>query len=218
MKTKSLIFALLSLTCCATKTSWIPLSASKPSDIELTLVWVGRGECEIFENGRWVRREELDYDFSVEQRRMGTHWESVKSLRRLHPAYDGSAGARTQTMFFRLDFAPVGPAQRVEATLTSSLGEGTGVTDRAFRKAELQFTAAGVSPMAPFDRYRITQAYDYEEGRLTEMVELNKGEKAWVRNREVATLFAAHRFETAPTTAREARREGEPKSSGDALQ
>jgi len=53
--------------------------------------------------------------------------------------------------------------------------------------------------MAPFDRYRIRQRYDYEAGQLTETVELNKGEAPWVRNREVATLFAARRFDGAPT-------------------
>lgn len=189
----------LTLAGCATTRPWVPLAESPTPPGELTLVWVGTGECERFENGVWVRHPELDYEFSVEQHRLGSHWESVKSLRRRHPAYDGSAGERTLTYFFRLDFAPPDAMAAVKATLTSSLGNGEGVTDREFRAATLNFRAE-VSPLAPFDRYRITQSYQYEAGRLTELVELNKGETPWVRNREVATLFAGRTFERAPTT------------------
>jgi hypothetical protein len=192
--TKQLLLMLLTLTGCATATPWIPLTATKPAEPELTLVWIGRGECERLENGVWVRREEFDYEFSVEQRRMGDHWESVKSMRRRHPDYDGSAGPRAQTYFFRLAFSPGGAMQ-----VTTTLGDGTGTTDSEFRKAELNFSAAGVSSMAPFDRYRITQNYDYEGGQLRERVELNKGNNPWVRNHEVATLFGARKFESAPT-------------------
>lgn len=184
---------------CASTSPWMPLSTSPIPEGELTLVWVGRGECERLESGAWVRRPELDYDFSVEQHRLGDHWESVKSMRRRHPDYDGVAGERAQTMFFRLDFSPADAAGKVDAKLTASIGNGSGVTDRAYRQAELNFLAAGVSSFAPFDRYRITQSYEYEEGRLTELVELNKGDAPWVRNREVATLFAARRFEAPPT-------------------
>lgn len=184
---------------CATADPWVPLRAEPPQTAEITLVWVGRGECERLENGAWVRRPEFDYDFSVEQRRMGDHWESVKSMRRHHPGYDGLAGPRALTSFFLLDFAKADASGRVDAKLTSSLGSGAGVTDAEFRRARLDFVAAGVSAMAPFDRYRITQQYDYEAGRLTELVELNKGEAPWVRNREVAALFAAKTFDGPPT-------------------
>jgi hypothetical protein len=202
MKTPLLtvMLTLTTLAGCATPKGWVPLSATKLPEGELTLVWVGRGECERLENGAWVRRPELDYDFSVEQHRLGDHWESVKSMRRLHPDYDGIAGERTQTMFFRLDFASPDAQQQVNAKLTATIGNGTGVTDREYRKAELNFLAAGVSSMAPFDRYRITQTYDYEAGKLTELVELNKGEAPWVRNREVAMLFGVRSFDHAPTT------------------
>jgi hypothetical protein len=102
---KSIGLALLfSLAGCATSQPWMPLAATRPTP-EVTLVWVGHGECERMEDGQWVRRPELDYDFSVEQRRMGDHWESVKSMRRLHPDYDGVAGDRAQTYFFALDVA-----------------------------------------------------------------------------------------------------------------
>lgn len=189
---------LLSLLCCASSSPWVPLSSAPQAESEMTFVWVGRGECERLEDGAWVRHPELDYEFSVEQHRMGDHWESVKSMRRRHPAYDGSAGPRTQTYFFLLAFEDA-DASQVNVNLTSSLGNGSGTTDREFRSAELNFNAAGVSSFAPFDRYRITQRYDYEGGSLTELVELNKGDAPWVRNHEKATLYAAHRFADAPT-------------------
>lgn len=195
-----LLAALLALPACGGSAPWIPLQAAAAPEPDLTLVWVGRGECERFEDGAWVRRPEFDYDFSVEQRRSGDRWQSVKSMRRHHPDYDGSAGDRTQTWFFRLDLGAASAGGQVPVTLTSSLGDGEGSADRDFRHARLGFSAAGVSSLAPFDRYEITQHYDYEAGRLTETVELAKGKTAWVRNREVATLFAAHRFDGAPTT------------------
>lgn len=184
---------------CAAGRPWIPLRAGAASEPELTLVWVGRGEAERMEGGRWVRRPEFDYDFTVEQRRMGARWVSVKSLRRVHPAYDGSAGERTQTWWFQIDWsAPHDNALR--ARLTSTLGDGEGTSDRAFRRSQLEFAAANQSSFAPFDRYRITQQYDYEAGQLSELVELNKGSAPWVRNRERATLFGARTFNAPPTT------------------
>ncbi len=187
---------------CAAVAPRVPLSTQQ-DPAEVTLVWVGRGECERLENGQWVRIPEFDYDFSVEQRRMANHWESVKSMRRRHPGYDGSAGERAQTYFFRMDYAPAGsdPSASVTSQVHSSLGNGQGTTDREFRRAQIEFAAAGESSLAPFDRYRITQTYDYEAGQLTELVELNKGAQAWVRNREQATLFGARRFDAAPTRA-----------------
>jgi hypothetical protein len=193
------VVALLGVAGCGAAAPWVPLTATAAPAPELTLVWVGRGECERYEGGAWVRRPEFDYDFTVEQRRLGDRWESVKSLRRRHPAYDGSAGERAQTYFFALAWGRADGQGRLPAALTSSLGNGEATSDREFRRAEMTFRAAGVSGMAPFDRYRITQRYDYEAGRLNETVELNKGTTGWVRNREVATLFAEHRFDRAPT-------------------
>jgi hypothetical protein len=198
MMTRRLLPLLLTLAGCAPGNAQLPLFQTPTTAPELTLVWVGRGECERFENGAWVRRPEFDYDFSVEQRRDGAQWNSVKSMRRRHPEYDGSAGDRSQTYFFKLDFAPPGADGKVAANVATSLGDGGGVTDREFRAAVLDFKA-NVSSFAPFDRYRITQRYDYEGGQLTELVELNKGEQPWVRNREVAQLFAQRSFPSAPT-------------------
>lgn len=179
---------------CAAQKAWVPPSAS--AEPEVTLLWVGRGECERFVDGAWVRAPQFDYDFSVEQRRLGNHWESVKSLRRRHPDYDGSAGDRLQTWFFHLEFDGTGNA--VPVRVASSLGAGSGTTDGQFRKASLEL-AAEVSSLAPFDRYRIVQDYRYEDGRLDEVVSLDKGTTPWVRNVEHATLFAKHAFAEPPT-------------------
>jgi hypothetical protein len=184
---------------CASTSPWMPLRAAFQDPSEVTLVWVGRGECERFEDGKWVRQPQFDYEFSVEQRRSSSQWESIKSLRRLHPDYDGSAGERTQTFHFAVDYAAPTARGGVEGKVRSSLGTGTVSTDHEFRKAVVDLRA-DVSSFAPFDRYRITQSYLYESGQLDELVELSKGDAPWIRNQERATLYARTRFETPPTT------------------
>ncbi len=198
----SLLLLSLVLTNCAVSKPWVPLRAEKPADPLITIVWVGRGECERLENGAWVRRPEFDYDFVVEQRRLGDHWESVKNMRRRHPAYDDTSGfgERAQTYFFNLAYSTPDAQGQVQTAVTTTLGNGEGSTDREFRKSELNFSAAGISSMAPFDRYRITQTYDYEAGKLTEVVELNKGTQPWVRNHEVAFMYGQRTFPQPPTT------------------
>lgn len=177
-----------------------PLESTPGPDPLRTLVWVGRGEAERLENGTWKRVPQFDYDFTVEQRRYAHHWESVKSLRRRHPDYDGSADPREQTMFFRLDYSAPGDDGRVASTIRSSLGDGTGHTDGGFRQAVLEMHP-DISRFAPFDRYRISQTYAYERGALEETVTLQDGETPWVRNLEKASLFAPRTFSGAPTTA-----------------
>lgn len=176
----------------------LPSRVGPPAAADLSLVWVGYGECERFEKGLWVRHAEFDYEFTVEQRRYRDHWESVKHLRRRHPNYDGSAGPREQTLHFQLAFgAP--SAEAVPLRILSTLGPGEGQSDRSFRHAELVFHP-DVSSFAPFDTYRIAQRYGYEEGQLEEVVRLDKGDKPWVRNQEKASLFAARTFTAPPTT------------------
>ncbi len=187
---------LTTLSGCGARTPWMPLRQEVTSAPSSTLVWVGRGECERLEDGRWVRRPEFDYEFSVEQRRNPGNWESVKSLRRLHPAYDGSAGPRAQTYYFDVTYSSV-LGERVTGELVSSLGHGSVETDPEFRTATIEI-AAEVSSFAPFDRYRITQSYGYERGQLDEIVELNQGTHPWVRNREHATLFGPTRYDAVP--------------------
>lgn len=198
MKTTARALVLLGLVGCGSTEAWAPLSAKAPTGPDTTLVWVGRGECERYEDGAWVRRPEFDYEFSVEQHRLGNRWESLKTMRRLHPDYDGSAGPRLQNYFFQIEYGQPDAQGQATSTIKSSLGDGSGVTDREFRSATLQINAE-VSRFAPFDNYKITQSYLYEEGLLKETVALNQGEQPWVRNQEVASLFAKHNFEAAPS-------------------
>ncbi len=195
------LFALALTACGASNSSPLPLRAHPPADPELMLVWVGRGEAEGLVDGEWQRTPSFDYHFTVVQRRFADRWESVKELHRTHPDYDGSAGPRDQTYYFRLDFEAA-TADRVPATVTSTLGNGEGESDRQYREGRLVLRP-DVSSFAPFDTYRITQHYDYEEGSLRELVELldheDEREVPWVRAREEATLFAPHAFENPPT-------------------
>ncbi len=173
----------------------VPLREGPARAPDQTLVWIGFGEAERFEGGSWVRHPELDYEFSVEQRRYEGRWESVKQLRRLHPGYDGVAGPREQTYFFGIDWASTEANGRLAASVQSSLGSGEGYSDPEFRVASLTLHADG-SAFAPFDTYRIEQNYAYARGTLTETVSLEKGSAPWVRNREAATLFAAQSLAT----------------------
>lgn len=197
--------ALSALGCGKPAAGVLPPRVGPPVPAELVLVWVGHGEAERLDLGTWRRVPDFDYEFTVEQRRYADHWESVKHMRRRHPSYDGSAGPREQTMFFRVDLASAPSADgNVALRIDSSLGTGTGVADRDFGESTLELRAA-VSALAPFDTYRIAQKYAYAEGVLTETVALDKGRAPWVRNRETATLFAPHRFAEPPTRATLAR-------------
>jgi hypothetical protein len=187
---------------CSHSRAVMPALVGPPPEPALTLVWVGRGETERLENGTWKRAPEFDYEFSVEQRRYENHWESVKSLRRRNPAYDGSAGPWEQLYFFKVDYSPAAPDGAVTSTIASTLGAGKGKTDREFREAAIELSP-DISSFAPFNTYRITQHYRYEQGELEEMVELIKRENGkdnlWVRNHEKAKLFAAHSYSAPPT-------------------
>lgn len=163
-----------------------------------TLVWVGHGRAERLEGGTWRRVPQFDYEFSVEQRRFADRWESTKTMRRRHPEYDGSAGPRLQSYLFQLRLGPGADGATVAYDITSSLGKGTGRGDREFRGAVLEIDA-DTSVFAPFDRYRITQQYQYEAGKLVELVELNDGASPWVRNHEEALLYSATSFPEPPT-------------------
>jgi hypothetical protein len=174
------------------------LASGVEPGVLVTLVWVGRGEAERFEGGAWRRTPQFDYEFSVEQRRYAGHWDSVKTMRRRHPDYDGSAGPRVQTYSFRIELAQGAKPDEASYRVRSSLGHGVGQGDAEFRNAVLEIDA-DISMFAPFDRYRITQHYRYEEGKLSELVELNDGATPWVRNREEAVLFGERSFEAPPT-------------------
>ncbi|MBL8742975.1 MAG: hypothetical protein JNK04_17825 [Myxococcales bacterium] len=191
------IMILVSVGCVSKVDGVLPTTEGVEAGAPVTLVWVGRGEVERLEAGKWQRAPAFDYEFTVEQRRYDDHWESVKHLKRRHPAYDGSAGPREETMYFRVDLGRAGDGP-VALRLTTTLGPGEGKTDSEFREAKLVLHP-DISSFAPFDTYRIDQQYQYEAGKLTEVVRLDKGDAPWVRSHESATLFAPHRFDSPPT-------------------
>lgn len=201
---RSLPILLLALAAlgCASSAPNLPLSDRAFDEGTPTLVWVGRGEAERFEDGAYRRAPAFDYDFLVVQRRHGDHWESIKEMHRRHPDYDGSAGPRDQTYHFRIGLPEVAAgAGPYPLDVRSTLGDGSGTTDAEFRRSVLTLRA-DVSSMAPFDTYRITQDYRYEDAALDEVVELFRAgptETPWVRNTEHAVLYAVHHFEGAPT-------------------
>lgn len=186
----------------APSASVIPASAAPFPPAQNLLVWIGTGSASVFVDGAWRRAPNQDYEFSVTQRRYGERWESIKVQHRRHPDYDGSAGARDQLHYFRIDMPASGAASEVKFSLRSSFGDGNGQIDPEFRAGTMEFAARDVSMFAPFNRYRITQQYRYEQGELLEVVELfkTKGtvETPFMRFEERAGLFAPRRFDTAP--------------------
>lgn len=191
------------LTSCGTSEKIIvPLSKTLPSiDDNYSIVWVGKGESYIYLNGKYERNESNDYAFEVVQRRYGNTWKSIKGMHRVHPDYDGKAGKREQTMFFEIKFSKQN--DKIISELNSSLGKGTGVSDVEFREQSLQFSADGVSSFAPYNTYRITQHYKYEEGMLLETVELFKLkdgiETPFAKIEEKAYIFRPTKLDNAPT-------------------
>ena len=180
----------------------VPLSSELPSvEDNYAIVWVGKGLSFLYSNGEYVRNESNDYSFEVVQRRYGNTWKSIKNMHRIHPNYDGKAGEREQTMFFNIEFTKNG--KKVVSEITASLGSGSGFSDKEFREQTLQFRAEGISPYAPFNTYRITQHYKYEEGLLLETVELFKledgKETPFAKIEEKAHIFRPTTLESTPT-------------------
>ena len=137
-------------------------------------VWVGEGTAYRHTGGAWERSPTQDYAFLVRQDRYAGRWLSLKVQNRTHPGYDGRAGAADQQHAFAIEIGAPGRDGRLALGLRSTYGDGGGHGDAEFRHAVLQFRAAGVSRFAPYDRFRITQHYRYEEGLLDETVELFK--------------------------------------------
>ncbi len=195
--------ALMLASCNTSKQAIIPLSRSVVSDDTYTIIWNGVSKAFRYDNGQWLRAESYDYQFNVVQKRYDNHWKSVKSLNRIHPNYDGKAGDRNQTMYFEVAYKNLTDG-KVQATINSSLGNGTGTTDTEFRKSVLTMYVPNASMFMPYNKLRITQHYDYEKGVLTETVELIKEkegkETPFMKNEEAALIFIKSQLDKAPTT------------------
>lgn len=180
----------------------IPFSRSLELEDTYTIIWNGISKAYRYQNGQWVRAENYDYQFDVIQKRYENNWKSIKSLHRIHPNYDGKAGERDQTMYFELTYQLVDG--KVQSMVRSSIGDGTGKTDTEFREAELTMYVPKPSRFMPYNKFRITQYYNYEAGTLTETVELIKekdGKKTpFMKNEETALIFVKSKLEKAPTT------------------
>lgn len=197
------LFVILLSGCGASKKTPIPLSASVELDDTCTIIWNGISKAYRYENGEWKRTENYDYQFNVVQKRHDRLWESVKTLHRIHPEYDGKAGSRDQTMYFEVAYKNLIDG-KVQATIHSSLGNGTGTTDTEFRQSVLTMDVPNASKFMPYNMFRITQNYNYEEGVLTETVELIKEEDGkeipFMKNEEIALIYLRSKLDIAPTT------------------
>ncbi|WP_430405472.1 hypothetical protein [Fluviicola sp.] len=187
----------------AAQQSIIPPSTKLEFDDSYTIIWNGISKAYRYENEQWVRAETYDYQFDVIQKRYDNQWKSVKSLHRIHPDYDGKAGERDQTMYFEVLYKSLQDA-KVQSVIQSSIGNGTGTSDVEFRVSELTMYVPKPSKFLPYNKFRITQSYNYEEGKLTETVELilekDGTEKPFMKNEETALIFLQTKLDKAPTS------------------
>lgn len=207
MKTQ-LSFASLLLAVCfmpfygTSQKTIIPLNKSIEPDDTYTIIWNGISKAYRYEKESWNRDESYDYQFNVVQKRYENHWKSIKTLHRIHPDYDGKAGERDQTMYFEVIYKTM-KEQAVQSEIQASIGNGTGTSDAEFRVSELIMYVPNPSRFLPYNKFRITQNYDYEAGKLTETVELllEKDGKdiPFMKNEETALIFIKSKLDNAPT-------------------
>jgi len=211
---KKLIFtisavALLSACSTVNKTAIVPTTPKSAFEDTYTIVWNGKSEAYIYVNGAYVRNETYDYVFNVIQKRYDNEWKSTKTLHRNHPNYDFRGGQRSQTMYFEVIYAMSGN-NMLASTLKTSLGNGTGTSDMEFRKQSLVIDLNqknpyyNISKYTPFNKMKITQNYNYEEGVLTETVELYKEKNGNItpfsKMEETAYFYIKGKLDNAPTT------------------
>lgn len=198
----SLSILVLFFTCCSNSKVVIPTDKNLPSiEDNFAILWVGKGEAYAHIEGQYQRSPSNDYSFEVIQRRYGNSWRSIKNMHRIHPDYDGKAGPREQTLFFTIDFAQKNGA--LKSTINSSIGAGSGYSDVEFREQGFQLESENVSSFSPYNTFRITQHYKYEEGVLHETVELFKLKKGqefpFAKIEEEAIIFRPKKLQGAPT-------------------
>lgn len=194
--------AILILTSCSTsKKSIIPVSSAPSFEDTYTIIWNGSSKAYVYKNENWQRAETFDYYFDVIQKRYDKEWKSVKSLHRIHPDYNGKAGKRDQTMYFGVHYNTL-LNDTVHGTIHSSLGKGSVDTDNEFRNAAIEIALEKSNAFMPYNKIKITQHYDYENGKLTETVFLLKvkdgKETPFMKNEEEAFFYIKGKLNSAP--------------------
>jgi hypothetical protein len=187
--------------CGSSSPAIVPLTTQLAIEDTQTIIWNGSSKTYRYIDGDWQRDETYDYQFDVIQKRYADTWKSVKSLHRRHPDYDGRAGARSQAMYFEVAYREAG--DKLSMALNTSFGSGSGQTDKEFRQSTLVIAMTDVSMFAPYSHMRITQNYDYENGLLTEVVELfeqtDEGEVPYMKMEETAYFYLRGKLDEAPT-------------------
>jgi hypothetical protein len=188
--------------CASAKKITIPVDSTISFEDTYTIIWNGYSKAYSYKDGNWNRAETFDYYFDVIQKRYQKEWKSVKSLHRIHPDYNGKAGQRDQTMYFGLQFDSI-QNNIVNGSVNSSLGLGVLQTNNEFRTATIDINLKGANKFMPYNKIRISQKYDYENGLLTETVMLllakNGKETPFMKNEEEAYFYIKGKLANAPT-------------------
>jgi hypothetical protein len=197
------IFGTLILSGCSTAEKIIiPVDNKKAFEDTYTIIWNGYSKAFVYKNNSWLRAETFDYYFDVIQKRYDKEWKSVKSLHRIHPDYEGKAGKRDQTMYFGVNYQNI-QSSVVNGTIISSLGNGTITTDNEYRNSTTDIDLKDANMFMPYNKIRINQKYDYENGKLTETVLLIKvkgrKETPFMKNEEEAFFYIKGKLDKAPT-------------------
>jgi hypothetical protein len=158
------------LAACSSLHTPLPLTDGPPPTPLSSSVYVGYGRAFRFAGGTWTGVPEYDYEFSVVERRFARHWEAVKEIHRLNPAYDGGAGPRDQTVYFMVRTSPAADGG-LDLTVTGTLGSGKG-HEKPGGGIVLEVVPVEKGWFVPFDTIRIRQSRRTENGRLEEVVEL----------------------------------------------
>lgn len=193
---------LVSLTSCGSgKDAIIPPTEKLNLDEGYTIIWYGRSKVYRYDDGEWIRSAENDYEFTVTQKRIENKWKSIKNMHRRHPDFNTMFGDRNQTMYFEVDYYDM-KGDTVYANVSSTLGDGNAVSDKEFRNTVITMYPK-TNAFMPYNKFRITQHYDYEKGLLTETVELikekNGVEVPFMKNEETAYFFVRGKLDEAPT-------------------
>ena len=196
------IVAIFLTSCSSTQKITIPVDSKVSFEDTYTIIWNGYSKAFVYQDEKWQRAETFDYYFDVIQKRYDKEWKSVKSLHRIHPDYNGKAGPRDQTMYFGLHYNSLLNG-KVNGSVLSSLGDGTLLTDNEYRNSELVINLKDANSFMPYNRIKITQNYDYENGKLTETVLLLKvkdgKEIPFMKNEEEAYFYIKGKLDKAPT-------------------